>query len=107
MRAMALIGILFSLFCLVGCSPMTVQSQVSSFHAQEAEKANTFAVRPVSALRDSLEAKTYADLIAQALEARGWTRSGKPEVEVVFAYAIDNGTAFSSVEPIYGRTGGG
>lgn len=106
MRMLMAVGMSLALLGLGGCS--SVQSNVSVFHTADVEKPNTFTVKPTPVLQGSLQAQTYAALIADALEAKGWSEvKSNAEVEVVFAYAIDNGTTHTSVAPIYGQTGGG
>ncbi|HWA18799.1 MAG TPA: DUF4136 domain-containing protein [Devosia sp.] len=98
-------AVFFIALVLTGCS--TVNSEVSVFHTAAVEKPNSFYIEPAPVLQGSLEAQTYAGLIAEQLEAKGWTRASKQEaqLDVLFAYAIDDGTSETHARPIFGQTG--
>ena len=91
-------------FLLVGCQT-SVKSNVTKFHSFDDLAPKSFKV--VSSMGQSLEAATYADLIASKLEGYGWKRSNASEMEVSFNLSIDNGRVETGSVPIFGKTGGG
>jgi hypothetical protein len=86
----------------------TIVSQLTAFHEIEPGQNKTFVVSSLTN-KDTLEAKTYADMIAQRLEQFGWRRSsGKTsDLRVEFAWGVDNGTSHSEQVPVYGETSPG
>ncbi|WP_165790979.1 DUF4136 domain-containing protein [Pleomorphomonas carboxyditropha] len=88
---------------LAGC--VTVNSTTTVFH--NITKPETFSIRPTAPISESLEAKSYADLIAQKLIENGWSKSDKAATDVQFAYSIDNGHQEIDSVPVFGQTGGG
>lgn len=98
---------------LSGCaSVLPVRSNITEFHTLAAPTPDdTYAVLPWrKELEGSLEFKTYADMVANGLRARGYNvvASGAPAKFAVFLdYGIDSGrTETSSYSiPQYGITG--
>jgi hypothetical protein len=98
---------LFMSFSLAVAGCQTVQSNVTRFSNLPDPTPRTFAFAPE--ISQSLEATTYAALIAQELQKHGWSRVDGPAAQTVisFRYGIDGGQTVSSSIPIYGQTGGG
>jgi hypothetical protein len=86
----------------------TIVSKLTAFHEIQPGLNKTFVVASLTN-KDTLEAKTYADMIAQHLEQFGWRRaSGKTsDLRVEFAWGVDNGTTHTEQVPVYGETSPG
>lgn len=99
------IGLLaaFGLLTLTGCST-TLQGSVSRFHVLSTPP-QTFVVIPESDQAESLEFRSYANLVRQALQTRGW-REGTTEtadIAVFFQYSISQGRQVAFTYPIFGE----
>jgi hypothetical protein len=86
----------------------TIVSKLTAFHEIQPGLNKTFTVTSLTN-KDSLEAKTYADMVAQRLEQFGWRRgNGKTsDLRVEFAWGVDNGTTHTEQVPVYGETSPG
>jgi len=103
MHKLVAAGLLAAL--LAGCS--SVNADVTVFRTADVLQPNTFNIIPRGELADSLEAQTYADMVAAKLSERGWTRAPNGDVTVAFGFAIDDGTTTVTSRPVIGQTGGG
>ena len=79
----------------------TIVSKLTAFHEIQPGLSKTFVVSSLTN-KDTLEAKTYADMIAQHLAQFGWRRAnGKTsDLRVEFAWGVDNGTTHSEQVPV-------
>jgi hypothetical protein len=93
---------------LSGCAGF-VKSDVEVFH-QLGETATpmTYIFVPLKGQENSLEFKTYAELIRQELSKYQYkevTSGEKPNVLIAFGYGIDSGKEKLRSVPIFGQTG--
>lgn len=88
-----------------------VQTQVTAFHALPPGVAGKkFIMVPYKDQQDSLEWRSYSELVARKLESKGLIRSDQlsgADLAVFMVYAIDGGRKSVSAVPMYGQTGGG
>jgi len=86
----------------------TIVSKLTVFHEIQPGLNRTFTVTSITN-KDTLEAKTYSNMIAQRLEQFGWRRSGgkASDLRVEFAWGVDNGTSHTEQVPVYGETSPG
>lgn len=87
---------------LAGCA--TLQGSVSRFHVLTTSP-QAFVIIPIRDQQDSLEFKSYANLVRQALQARGW-REGTldaADVAIFFQYSISQGRQVAFSYPIFGQ----
>ena len=75
---------------LTGC--LTITHKVTVFH--NIAKPDTFSIRPAPSVAGNPEANAYADLIAQKLIEKGWSKSDKPAADVQFDYGLDSSQSF-------------
>lgn len=96
---------------LLGACGSYVQTQVTAFHALPPGVAGKkFIMVPYKDQRDSLEWRSYSEMVARKLESKGLIRSDQlsgADLAVFMAYAIDGGRTSVSSVPMYGQTGGG
>jgi len=94
----------FSLFTLAGCGTPPLQGSVSRFHVLSASP-QTFVVIPERDQGESLEFRSYASLVRQALQARGWREGtmATADVAVYFQYNISQGRQVAFSYPIFGQ----
>jgi hypothetical protein len=84
----------------------TVRSDVTVFHDLPDAAPRTFSI--ASAQEQSLEARSYSNLVGSELTERGWTRRDVGgDLLVRVGYGIDNGQTVTGSVPIFGQTGGG
>jgi hypothetical protein len=97
---------ILSLF-LIGCgTPVT--TRVSSFHQIEhGIIGDKYVIVPLDSQEASLEFKSYADLIRQALSQKGMieTDSGDAKYAIFIEYGINDGRTVNRAYPIIGQTG--
>lgn len=103
MKRLVVAGLMAAL--LAGCS--SIKADVTTFRTADVLQPNSFNIVPRGELADTLEAQTYADMVAGKLSEQGWTRTPNGDVTVSFGFAIDDGTTTVSSRPIIGQTGGG
>ena len=101
--AVLLVAIL-SLISLAGCGTPPLQGSVSRFHVLSASP-QTYVVIPERDQGDSLEFRSYANLVRQALQARGWREGtmATADVAVFFQYSISQGRQVAFSYPIFGQ----
>lgn len=89
---------------LTGCGTPSLQGAVSRFHVLPASP-QTFVIVPDRDQADSLEFRSYANLVRQALQARGWKESTMPDADlaVFFQYSISQGRQIAFSYPIFGQ----
>lgn len=89
---------------LAGCGTPALQGSVSRFHVL-AISPQTFVVVPDRDQSDSLEFRSYANLVRQALLARGWREGdmATADVSVFLQYSISQGRNVTFSYPIFGQ----
>lgn len=96
---------------LLGACGTYVQTQVTAFHSLPPGVAGKrFVMVPYKDQQDSLEWRSYSDLVASKLESKGFVRAEQlngADLAVFMVYAIDGGRTSVSAVPMYGQTGGG
>jgi len=97
-------------FALSACGTM-VNTQITAFHTLQPSMAGKrFVMIPYKDQEDSLEWRSYSDLVARKLTEKGLVRverASGADLAVFMAYAIDGGRRSVSAVPMYGQTGGG
>lgn len=91
----------------LGACASTLDTTVSRYQAMPAPQGQTFYVVPAGgmAANGGLEFQRYASLVAQQLQARGYTPATSPQnanLVVQFGYDIDRGTTRIVEDPFYG-----
>jgi len=98
---------------LGGCAA-GLPTQVSRYQAMPAPAGQTFYVVPAEGGQPTLEFNRYAALVAQHLQAKGYTPAGAPQLAnmvVRLDYGVDEGTREQTIDPFarsrygYGRYG--
>lgn len=89
---------------LIGCGTPPLQGSVSRFHVLPGSP-QTFVVIPDQDQADSLEFRSYANLVRQSLQARGWREAtmANADVAVFFQYSISQGRQVAFSYPIFGQ----
>lgn len=103
-RLLAIAAVLLPALAMGGCASY-LSAQVTTFHRAEPDfKGRRFAIEPSAAQRDSLEFKTYADLVRQALVSQGLVdAAGAPaDVGVTLQYSVSDGKPVIASYPNYG-----
>jgi hypothetical protein len=103
----ALIALLLAL--LGGCATK-VQTSVTAFHElTQPLSGTTFSIVPTKDMENSLEFKSYANLIKMQLESKGMQEAPfeKAKYGVLVVYGIDGGKQVVYSYPLYGQTGTG
>jgi hypothetical protein len=92
---------------LGGCGS-TVRSNVITFHELAPNTRLSFTVRPYQDQQESLEYRTYADLIKRNLEAKGFreVRIEQADLIVLFRYGIGEGNTTAERYPRIGQLNG-
>ncbi len=87
---------------LAGCR--TLQGTVRRFHVLPASP-QSFVIVPDRDQGESLEFKSYANLVRQALQSRGWREgtTATADVAVFFQYSISQGRQVTFSYPIFGQ----
>ncbi|MEI8594023.1 DUF4136 domain-containing protein [Photobacterium sp. Hal280] len=95
----------FGAYFLSGCA----KSEVTVFHQLDNTlQPKTYVFFPTEDQKNSLEYKTYQNLIKQQLSNYNFTEATSneiPDVVISFGYGIDNGREKLASVPIYGQTG--
>lgn len=91
----------------LGACASTLDTTVSRYQAMPAPQGQTFYVVPAGgmAANGGLEFQRYASLVAQQLQARGYTPATSPQnanLVVQFGYDVDRGTTRIVEDPFYG-----
>ena len=88
-----------------GCASY-LTTQVTSFHEAQHDRlaGRSFVITPTREQAESLEFRSYADLVRGALVGAGLVAAGggDAELEVTMRYSIDNGKAVTYGYPAYG-----
>jgi hypothetical protein len=87
---------------LGGCAT-GLPTQVSRYQAMPAPAGQTFYVVPAQGGQPTLEFNRYAALVAQHLQAKGYTPAGAPQLAnmvVRLDYGVDEGTREQTVDPM-------
>lgn len=90
---------------LAGCAT-GLPTQVSRYQAMPAPAGQTFYVEPAEGVQKTLEFNRYAALVAQHLQARGYTPAGAPQLASMIVrldYGVDEGIQEETVDP-YARS---
>ena len=89
---------------LAGCGTPPLKGAVIRFHALPASP-QSFAIVPDRDQSDSLEFRSYASLIRQALQAQGWREGdvATADVAILFQYSISQGRQVAFNYPIWGQ----
>jgi hypothetical protein len=89
---------------VAGCGTPPLQGAVSRFHVLPASP-QSFVIVPDRDQGDSLEFRSYANLVRQALAARGWREGtmATADVAVFFQYSISQGRQVAFSYPIFGQ----
>lgn len=105
---MTMLALTLSAIFLPGCAGF-VRSDVSVFHQlPDTPIPKTYVFVPLKGQENSLEYRTYQELVRQQLnryQYREVTGSEKPDAVIAFSYGIDNGQEKLESIPIYGQTG--
>jgi len=93
---------------LVGCANPPLEGKVTRFHSLDVT-TRTFSIVPNPDQRESLEFRSYANLVRNQLLARGWreTDFSSADVAVFFQYQISQGRAVNFSYPILGAVPSG
>ncbi|HEU4704565.1 MAG TPA: DUF4136 domain-containing protein [Sphingomicrobium sp.] len=86
---------------LAGCAT-GLPTQVSRYQAMPAAAGQTFHVEPAEGAARTLEFNRYAALVAQHLQARGYTAAASPQLATMVVrldYGVDEGTREDTVDP--------
>jgi len=91
-------------FLLTGCATTKLEGSVSRFHVLS-PVPQTFVVVPENDQSDSLEFKSYANLVRQALQAKGWSEETfeSANIAVYLQYSISQGRQVSFSYPVFGQ----
>ena len=95
-----LIGV--SALGLAGCAT-GLPTKVSRYQAMPVPAGQTFYVVPAQGGQPTLEFNRYAALVAQHLQARGYTPAGAPQLASMLVrldYGVDEGTREQTVDPM-------
>jgi hypothetical protein len=88
-----------------GCASY-LGAQVTSFHQADGKRlaGRSFVITPTKEQAESLEFRTYADLLRDSLVRQGLVASTPPEaeLEVTMRYTVDGGKAVTYGYPAYG-----
>lgn len=100
-----------ALLTVAACAPV-IQSEVTRFHTPAvAEARGSFSIQPPDAGKSgSLEFQTYAQYVAQALEAQGFRQTaaaGDPDYIVTVDYGVGPGQQVIETRPGFGYGGFG
>lgn len=89
---------------LSGCGTPPLKGSVSRFHVLPTSP-QTFSIIPDKGQSDSLEFSSYANLVRQALQKRGWREAdfATADVAVFFQYSISQGRQVAFSYPIFGQ----
>lgn len=89
---------------LSGCGTPPLQGAVSRFHVLPGSP-QSFVIVPDREQGDSLEFRSYANLVRQALQARGWREGdmATADVALFFQYSISQGRQVAFSYPIFGQ----
>lgn len=89
---------------LTGCGTPPLQGSVSRFHVLSGSP-QTFVVVPDRGQGDSLEFRSYANLVRSALQTRGWREApiATADTAVFFQYSISQGRQVAFSYPIFGQ----
>lgn len=108
-----IVSVVLLMISLSACGGF-IRSEVEVFHQLgQTSRPVRFAFLPLTDQENSLEYKTYADLVSQQLRKYQYTHitneepaDGQfPDVIVIFDYAVDSGRQVLSSVPIFGQTG--
>lgn len=109
MRVSHTAGIVALSLTFAGCStPLTISSQVSTFHELGSVQGRTFVMVPHESQKTDLEYKAYAKLLASGLTRKGMIETSAvttADYAVLMSYGIDNGKTELSSRPLIGQTG--
>jgi hypothetical protein len=96
-----------SMLTLQGCAA-SLSGSVSRFHALTGAP-QSFVIIPEKDQTESLEFKSYANLVSDALRARGWNEATieNSEVAVMFQYGISSGRQVVFSYPVLGQVPSG
>jgi hypothetical protein len=106
MKTAAAAALALGAFGLSACAS-TLDTTVSRYQAMPAPQGQTFYVVPGGGMASNggLEFQRYAGIVAQQLQARGYTPASDPQsanLVVQFGYDIDRGTTRIVSDPLYG-----
>jgi len=90
---------------LAGCAT-GLSTKVSRYQAMPAPAGQTFYVEPAEGVARNLEFNRYASLVAQHLQARGYSPAGAPQLATMIVrldYGVDEGETEHTSDP-YGRS---
>ena len=103
-----MLTVALSLILLSGCAGF-VKSQVSVFHQLgETPVPKTYVFVPLEGQENSLEYKTYIQLVRQQLSKFQYSEAASnetPDVVIALSYGIDSGKERLASIPIFGKTG--
>lgn len=104
MKTCIAIILLTLLTFLSGCGTPPLQGSVSRFHVLSGSP-QTYAIVPDHDQGDSLEFRSYANLVRSALQARGWREGtmATADVAVFFQYSISQGRQVTFSYPVFGQ----
>lgn len=101
----AAMGLGVASVAISGCAT-SIPAQVTRYQAMPAPAGQTFYVVPASGQQAGLEFGRYATLVAQHLQAKGYSPAGAPQLAdmiVKLDYGIDDGETRYRVDPHYAR----
>jgi hypothetical protein len=103
---LALIAVLLAL--ITGCETPSLHGSVTRFHVLPGAP-QTFVIVPDRDQGESLEFRSYAELVRSALQARGWREGtmASADVAVIFQYNISQGREVAFSYPIFGQVPSG
>jgi hypothetical protein len=106
MKTAAAAALALGAFGLSACAS-TLDTTVSRYQAMPAPQGQTFYVVPGGGMASNggLEFQRYAGIVAQQLQARGYTPASDPRsanLVVQFGYDVDRGTTRIVSDPFYG-----
>ena len=90
---------------LAGCAT-GLPTKVSRYQAMPAPAGQTFYIEPIAGAQRTLEFNRYAALVAQHLQAKGYTPAGAPQLASMIVrldYGVDEGSSEETADP-YARS---
>ena len=89
---------------IAGCATPKLHGTVTRFH-DLGGTPQSFVIVPDQEQSDSLEFKSYANLVRTAFQSHGWSESdfAKADVAVTFQYHISQGRRVEFTYPIFGQ----
>lgn len=110
LRRIVLAVLFLPMLTLAGGCATYMEAQVTSFHQGKQDlrlEGRRFVIEPSAAQKESLEFRTYADLVRDALVGKGLVAAGSgapSELVVRITYTIDGGRTVVHGYPAYGYT---